>query len=87
MQAVKFALVGAVNTLASLSVIFLLSGPAGADYRVANAAGFLLCYGIQFGLLTVMVSRLGWDPAPGQLAGMAAYTALSFALSRMFVYR
>jgi putative flippase GtrA len=48
---------------------------------------FCVCYAAQFGLLLVLVGRLGWDPAFSQVAAMGAYMVLGYLLSRMVVFR
>ncbi len=41
-QIAKFILVGVANTLLTLGTIFLLSGVAHADYRLANGVGYII---------------------------------------------
>jgi putative flippase GtrA len=41
-QIVKYVLVGAANTFLTLGTILVLSGAAHADYRFANAVGYVI---------------------------------------------
>jgi putative flippase GtrA len=71
----RYLLVGAANTLLSLGTIFLLSRAAGADYRVANAAG----YGV--GLLSSFIlNRLWTFKSHGTVAPQVLKFLLTFCV-------
>ena len=74
-QMVKFGLVGGVNTALTLAVIFLLSGVARADYRVANASGYAVGLASSFILNRVWTFR-----SAGNVAVQIAKFLLVFAL-------
>jgi putative flippase GtrA len=57
-------------------------------YEMAGfGACFVVCYGVQFLLLSVMVEHLEWNEYLAQLLAMGAYTVLNFILNRLFTFR
>ncbi len=119
LELVRFSLVGAANTAATLIVIYTLMAVK-TNLYIANFVGyaigllisftlnrrwtfrsndaidfalarrFLLAVGAAYcaNLLLVILSvRFGLSPHIAQLAGMPAYTACFYVLSKLYVFR
>jgi putative flippase GtrA len=119
LQFIRFVVVGALNTLLGLAVIFMAKGLLDWNDLASNVAGysfglclsfllnrgwtfrhkgeisptllrFLCAFALAYGsnLITVFALRdlAGLNSYVAQAAGIAPYTLLFFAASRMFVF-
>lgn len=51
------------------------------------SVSFAICYGLQYGLLVLMVEQWHWNDYLAQLLAMGAYTVTNFVLNRMITFR